>query len=152
KKPAERIRRASLLLGDIGETARLAAEDRLSEARIIPFRAVKVMLASAEETAEAVWERMSCPADDGNNTDAGASAADGCTRTVWVEDKCDGIRCQLHKVGQRVALYSRDLKEVTMTFPELAEGARQIPSDIIFDGEIVAMRDDEVLPFAELQK
>src|SRR5204863_1292351 len=72
--------------------------------------------------------------------------------SLWIEDKYDGIRCQLHKVGERVSLYSRDLKEITRTFPDVADGARQLSADVILDGEIMAMRGDIVLPFAELQK
>ena len=137
QKPAQEVRQANLLLGDIGETARLAAEDKLGEARLVPFRPVKLMLASPEETAQAIWKRLT--------QDDGVSA-------VWVEDKYDGIRCQLHKVGGRVALYSRDLKEITGTFLELADVARKVAADFIFDGEIVAMQGEEILPFAELQK
>src|SRR5439155_880725 len=71
---------------------------------------------------------------------------------VWLEDKYDGVRCQLHKVGRRVALYSRDLKDITATFLELADSARSMNQDFVLDGEIVAMRDEEILSFAELQK
>jgi DNA ligase-1 len=49
-------------------------------------------------------------------------------------------------------LYSRDLKEITTTFIELADSVRNLPADFILDGEIVAMRGEEILPFAELQK
>src|SRR5437763_15154558 len=72
--------------------------------------------------------------------------------TVRLEDKNDGIRCQLHKVGERVALYSRDLKEITATFPEVADAARLVRRDFILDGEILAMRGEEVLPFADLER
>src|SRR5262249_45030882 len=41
---------------------------------------------------------------------------------------------------------------ITSTFIELADEGRKIPSNFVLDGEIVAMRGDEVLPFAELQK
>jgi len=136
-KPAQTVRQANLLLGDIGETARLAAEDGLGDARLVPFRPVKLMLASPEASAQAIWKRL---------TDDASSSA------MWVEDKYDGIRCQLHKIGNRVALYSRDLKDITSTFPELADAARKLAADFIFDGEIVAMQGEEVLPFAELQK
>ena len=71
---------------------------------------------------------------------------------LWIEDKYDGIRCQLHKAGQRVALYSRDLKEITSTFHDVADSARQLPADLILDGEIVAMRGETILPFSDLQK
>jgi DNA ligase-1 len=51
-----------------------------------------------------------------------------------------------------VGLYSRDLKEITDAFRDLADQARLLPLDYIIDGEIVAMKGDQVLPFAELQK
>jgi DNA ligase-1 len=134
-QPPEEVRQANLLLGDVGETARLAAEQRLAHATLVPFRPVKFMLASPEPTAAAVWERR--PAGP---------------EPVWVEDKYDGIRCQLHKVGERVELYSRDLKPITVSFLELADAARKLARNVVFDGEIVAMRGEQVLPFAELQK
>src|SRR5438045_9414221 len=71
---------------------------------------------------------------------------------VWLEDKYDGIRCQLHKAGERVALYSRDLKEITETFFDVADAARKLPGELILDGEILAMRGEQVLPFADLQR
>ena len=72
--------------------------------------------------------------------------------TAYMEDKYDGVRCQLHKVGERVTLFSRDLKNITPTFNEIADAARKLKADVILDGEIVAMRGEEMLPFAELQK
>src|SRR5437016_8892563 len=96
------------------------------------------MLASPEETAADILARV---------TEWGGDAV-----TVWLEDKYDGIRCQLHKVGSRGALYSRDLKDITNTFIELADSLRKVEGDFILDGEIVAMRGEQVLPFAELQK
>jgi DNA ligase-1 len=76
----------------------------------------------------------------------------GPSLAAWLEDKYDGIRCQLHKVGARVALYSRDLKDITNTFHDVAEAARGLGVDVILDGEILAMRGEAVLPFADLQK
>jgi DNA ligase 1 len=96
------------------------------------------MLASPEPTAAAVWERM----HDATMPDA----------PVWLEDKYDGIRCQLHKFDGRMALYSRDLKDITATFHDIADAARALSHDVIFDGELLAMRGDKVLPFAELQR
>jgi DNA ligase-1 len=140
-KPPEEVRQANLLLGDIGETAKLAAADKLREATLVPFRPIKFMLASPEETAAAVWERV----QSGQPPEAGV-------HPVWIEDKYDGIRCQLHKVRKRVALYSRDLKEITSTFQELTDAVYGMERDFILDGELLAMRRDEPLPFAELQK
>jgi DNA ligase-1 len=151
-RPAEDVRNANLLLGDVGQTALLAREDRLKSAALTPFRPIKFMLASPEETAADVWKRM-CPRRD---TPPGApepdrEAASQCP-SVWLEDKYDGIRCQLHKVGNRVALYSRDLKDITTTFLDLSDAVRGCSADFVVDGEIVATRADQILPFAELQK
>jgi DNA ligase-1 len=169
-KSARDIRQASLLLGDIGETARLAAEGDLASASIMPFRPVKFMLASPEETAADIWKRLQeaggiAPGSDASSqvgeipangeTSVGGEAGDGRVAgvaAVWIEDKYDGVRCQFHKAGQRVSLYSRDLKDITGTFIELADAVRTVSEDFILDGEIVAMSGDEVLPFADLQK
>ncbi len=135
---ADEVRQANLLLGNIGQTALLARERRLAEAGIVPFRPVKFMLASPEATAIDIWARLHDRA-----------APD---TPVWIEDKYDGIRCQLHKANGRVALYSRDLKEITVAFHDVADAARALPSDVILDGEILAMRGETVLPFADLQR
>jgi DNA ligase-1 len=135
---ADEVRQANLLLGNIGQTALLARENRLREAGIVPFRPVKFMLASPEPTAADIWKRVHDP----EHSDA----------PVWIEDKYDGVRCQLHKSEGRVALYSRDLKDITATFHDIADAARALPSDVILDGEVLAMRGDAVLPFAELQR
>jgi DNA ligase-1 len=147
----EQVRQANLLLGDPGETAKLAAQNRLGEATLVPFRPVKFMLASPEPTAAAVWERCSRPpAFKGGECEE--EHVKSPSPILWLEDKYDGVRCQLHKVGSRVALYSRDLKEVTLTFLELADEVRKMTADFLLDGEVLAMRGDEVLPFGELQK
>ena len=161
----EEVKRANLLLGDIGETARLAQQRRLASASIVPFRPVKFMLASPEETAADIWERMKSrtdvsrdcdrqekPSESTARADQDRDRRDACPTRVWLEDKYDGIRCQVHKVGERVALYSRDLKDITGTFFDIADAARELGGDVILDGEILAMRAEQVLPFAELQK
>jgi len=157
-RPPEEVRQANLLLGDIGETAKLAAADKLREATLVPFRPIKFMLASPEETASAIWDRVgggaSVPASRTSATEGFSTREDArpTPHPVWLEDKYDGIRCQLHKVGKRVELYSRDLKQITATFPDLIDAVHGIEADLILDGEILAMRGDEVLPFADLQK
>jgi DNA ligase-1 len=132
------VRRGGLLCGHLGEVADLARRGELDRASLVPFRPLKPMLASPEPTPEAVWTRM--------------HPEPGATGPVWVEDKYDGIRCQLHKVGTRVRLFSRDAKDITATFPELADAAQGLAGDLILDGEVLAVRGDDVLPFAELQK
>jgi DNA ligase-1 len=158
----EEVKNANLLLGNIGETTQLARRGLLTSATLVPFRPLKYMLASPEETAEAIWKRVQewPGSSDTPLFDPADLAQAGPARSpvpaprppVWIEDKYDGIRCQLHKVGDRVALYSRDLKEITATFLELADAARSVAKDFILDGEILAMRGNRALPFPELQR
>jgi len=51
-----------------------------------------------------------------------------------------------------VELFSRDLKETTAAFPELAEAAPGLGHSVLFDGEVLAHRDGKVLRFFELQR
>src|SRR5207237_5947059 len=70
----------------------------------------------------------------------------------FVEDKFDGIRAQAHVQDGRVAIFSRTLDEISVRFPELHEPLAALPTDSIIDGEIIAARDEEILPFSSLQK
>ena len=160
--PLAEVKNTNLLLGNIGETAVLAAENRLSTATLVPFRPVKFMLASPEETAADIWARVVgwsaaaarqlTAADQTLLPPTELKTALESAPIAWIEDKYDGIRCQLHKVGPRVALYSRDLKEFTATFLDLADSIQTASNDFVLDGEIVAMRGGAVLPFADLQR
>ncbi|MEX1294700.1 MAG: ATP-dependent DNA ligase, partial [Candidatus Limnocylindrales bacterium] len=122
---------AGMLTGDIGRTARLARQGALETARLSLFHPLKSMLASpVADEAEALG-RLSPP--------------------VWVEDKYDGIRAQLHREGDEVRLFSRDLNDITAGFPEVVEAARSVSWEGILDGEILAWKDGRVLPFLQLQ-
>ena len=70
---------------------------------------------------------------------------------VWVEDKYDGIRAQLHKQGKEVRLYSRDLHDVSGGYPEVVATAASQAWDGILDGELLAFRDGMAMPFIQLQ-
>jgi DNA ligase 1 len=144
--PIDEVKTANLIVGNIGETALLARRGELKTATVSAFRPVRFMLASAEQTAEAVWTRAS------SWDRADAEPGEATVPKLWVEDKYDGIRCQLHKVGTRVSLYSRDLKEITATFLELVDATRLIEGDFVVDGEILAMRGGRALPFVDLQR
>ena len=130
-RPLDAVKRAGMLTGDIGQTAILAREDRLDGAELALFHPLKFMLASPAEDATEIMTRLG--------------------PTVWVEDKYDGIRCQLHRLGSDVRLYSRDLHDISGGFPEIVAAARDLPWDGILDGEILAFRDGTVLPFVSLQ-
>ncbi len=137
----EAVRRACMLLGDPGEASVLARDGRLHQAGLVPLRPVRLMLAVPEPDSLAVMGHAE-----------GWARPDGAQVRLHVEDKYDGIRCQLHKVGGRVALFSRDLQDLTATFPEIVAAARDLAPDVILDGEIVAMDNGRPAPFALLQR
>jgi DNA ligase 1 len=129
--PLAEVSLAGMMTGDIGEVALLARRGALRSAQLRLMHPLQFMLASPEEDAEAIMRRV------------GGEA--------WVEDKYDGIRGQLHKEGDRIVLYSRDLNEVTGAFPEVVAAASAVPHDLLLDGELLAFKDGVVRPFFELQ-
>ncbi|MGA7733439.1 MAG: ATP-dependent DNA ligase [Chloroflexia bacterium] len=136
--PTEELQRANMLVGDIGETALMSRQGRLGSASLRLFHPLKFMLATpAEKPADLV-------AEAGNRGET----------QVFVEDKFDGVRAQLHREGERVAIFSRTLDPVTHRFPEVTRALLSIPHAVLFDGEIVAYSEagGRCLPFATLQK
>jgi DNA ligase-1 len=143
----EEVKQANMLLGDIGRTALLASRKELHSAELSMFRPIKCMLATPEPSPDAVWNRFI--ESRGVERDQSGSCIPG---TVYVEDKFDGIRAQLHRSKERVEIFSRDLKRITGQFPELVEQARRFNQDLIADGEIIAFEEGRRLTFFDLQK
>jgi DNA ligase-1 len=127
------VQRANMLLGDIGETLRLAADGKLAEAKMRMFHPLGFMLASPVESAE---EGLSFFVE------------------AAVEDKYDGIRAQAHISEGAVKFFSRTRDEITESFPELPDALGGLPHDAILDGEIVAWEDSQsrARPFSVLQQ
>src|SRR5215467_3530041 len=113
------VQRANMLLGDIRETLRLAAEHRLDQARMRLFHPIGFMLASPAEDAKEAFEYFT---------------------QALVEDKYDGIRAQVHCGGKhqpQVRIFSRTLDEISGSFPELPPALAAFPQPVILDGEIL---------------
>jgi DNA ligase-1 len=142
----EQVREANMVLGDIGQTALLASQNELARAELALFRPIKCMLATPEPTAQAVWIRF---AEAGGTHRELASSEPA---AVYLEDKFDGIRAQLHRSAQQVEIFSRDLRRITDQFPELADQARNFQEELIIDGEIIAFEKGRELTFFDLQK
>jgi DNA ligase-1 len=123
--PADRLRRAVMLAGDLGVVARAvcsggeAALTALAGYRIELFRPVQPMLAdSASDVAAAL----------------------GMSGAATVEWKLDGARIQVHRADDRVAVYTRNLNDVTSRVPEVVEAVRGLAaSELILDGEVIAL-------------
>jgi DNA ligase-1 len=122
---ATRIRRAAMLAGDLAPVARTAlveGEDALSRFVLQPFQPLQPMLADSAD-------------DVGGALEALGEAS--------FEYKLDGARIQVHKVGDEVKVYSRNLRDVTMAVPEVVTVARAMPARaLVLDGEVIALRDD----------
>jgi DNA ligase 1 len=135
EEPLATVQRVNMLLGDIGETLRLAAGHRLGEARMRLFHPIGFMLASPAADAEEAFRYF---------------------EHAQVEDKYDGIRAQAHCGSGQARLFSRTLDEVTASFPELVAPLSDFRGEVILDGEIVAWRNNEegghAMPFGEIQK
>lgn len=133
------VQRANMLLGDIGETLRFAAEQKLAQAKLRLFHPLGFMLASPAESSEDALSYF---------------------KNAWVEDKYDGIRAQAHCSGGEVKFFSRTRDEITESFPELPSALAGLPQDAILDGEIVAWsylaqesgEEGRALPFSALQQ
>jgi DNA ligase 1 len=72
---------------------------------------------------------------------------------VDAQYKYDGFRTQIHKDGNHVSIFSRNLENLTYMFPEIVEGTRkQVQADsVILDAESLAYNpaSEEFLPFQE---
>ncbi len=129
-KELETVRYARMISGSIGKTAIMAKNDTLDEASFKMFSPIAFMLASPIESRAV--------------TDLSEYIA---------EEKFDGMRCQAHISDGRVELFSRDLNQISSSFPEIVEffSGKQLP-DLVLDGEICVFKDDTILPFQLLQK
>ncbi|MCG3117361.1 MAG: ATP-dependent DNA ligase [Candidatus Manganitrophus sp. SA1] len=68
-----------------------------------------------------------------------------------VEVKYDGLRCQIHKSKNDLAIFSRNQERTTPMFPEIAEACRNLfgEQEIIIEGEALAFNEatGDLLPF-----
>jgi len=118
----DRVRRAAMMAGSvpaIAEAVFEGGENGLLQFDLRLFRPVQPMLAG---TADDVSEALD---------DLGEPA---------LEYKFDGARIQVHKSGDQVSIYSRQLNEVGDAIPEVVAAVRSLPAhDLILDGEVLSL-------------
>jgi len=123
--PADEVRRALMLAGELPAVARAAlTEGRagLGRFHLQLFRPLQPMLAQPAADISEALERL------------GEAA---------LELKLDGARVQVHKAGADVRVYSRRGNDVTHAVPELVEAVQALPArEILLDGEVIALRPD----------
>jgi len=129
--PLEEVQTASMLAGDIGETASILkteGKEGIAQLGFRVFRPIKPMMAQMAGDATEVLK------------EAGGSMA--------FEYKLDGARIQIHKSGNEVRIYSRRLTDVAESLPEIVDLVRrEIESEeVILEGEVIAMSKDRAGP------
>jgi DNA ligase-1 len=123
--PSADVRQAFMFAPTIGELASTALTEGaagLTRFSLRLFAPVAPMLASTAEDIDEALDRL------------GRAA---------LEYKLDGARIQVHKGGDEVRLFTRQLQDVTARLPEIVEWARRLPArEAVLDGEAIALRAD----------
>ncbi len=130
--PAE-VRRAVMVAGDLGVVAAAAlAEGRggLRKFRLMVFRPVQPMLAQTGDDLADALARI---------------------RPARIEWKLDGARLQVHRLGEEVHVFTRNLADITDRVPEIVDAVRALELEaIVLDGEAIAIGlDGRPRPFQE---
>ena len=126
--PPETVEHAHQALNDLGEVALLAKTnpEKLLEVHITPFKPVKMMLAQQGSITGMLEIHQKLAA----------------------ENKYDGSRFQFHKVGDKAAIYTRRLEEMTESIPDVvAKLSAATTHDVIIDGEVIAILNGKPMPF-----
>ena len=118
--PLDLVRRAAMLSGDLGRAATLAladGADALAAVHLAVGNPIQPMLAAS---AADVGEALSL------------------TGPASVEWKLDGARVQVHRDGDEVHVYTRNLNEITDRLPGIVALARSAPgASFVLDGEVL---------------
>ncbi len=137
KLDLDRVRRAYMIMGDIGKVAELALTnpDAVRSAKIVLFSPVRPMLA---EMAEGIGQIL-----------------ESHPRGTSFEYKYDGARIQIHNSGEEVRIFSRRLTDVTESIPEIVALAKDLTRNrqTLLEGEVMAVDSDrKPLPFQDLMR
>jgi len=134
----EFIEKAYSLYPDLGKISKILVEGGLEEVKKIDIEygtPILSMLASREIYTEFI-NRLGIP--------------------FIAEYKLDGERLQIHKIGDKVILFSRRLLDVSDQYPDVCQRVRESikTENVIFEGEVVAMDPvyEKMLPFQVLSQ
>jgi DNA ligase 1 len=124
--PLAVVRRAAMLLSSTTAAAKVAVDGGLPA-----LEAVKLQIGIAVQPMLAA----SAPDPDGAVAKTGLPAA--------VDYKLDGVRVQVHRTGEAVAIFTRSLDDITARLPELVDLVRALPQEeLVLDGEVLALQAD----------
>ena len=130
--PADLVRRALMLSGDLTRSAEIAMTGGDAGLRAVGF-----------EIFRPIFPMLASPAD----TVAEAVSSFGRASVEW---KLDGIRIQIHRRGDEVRVYTRNLNEITHALPGIVDAVRRLPvTQAVLDGEAIWMGDDGPAAFQD---
>ena len=122
-------------LGYVVEAIALRGIRGLESVKVEVGVPIRPMLAERLESAKAIVRKMG-------------------EKEVVSEYKLDGERLQIHKSGDKVALFSRRLEVITSHYPDAVDLVKQhvLARTAILEAEVVAINEEtgEYLPFQEL--
>jgi DNA ligase-1 len=132
--PGPSVRRALLLAGDLRKVAVAALVDGEPGLNAFHLRVGRPLAPMLAQSAPSVAEALA---------DTGTPAA--------VDAKLDGIRVQVHRDGDDVAVFSRSLDDITARVPDVVATVRALPvRTAVLDGEALALdATGRALPFQE---
>ena len=123
--PVADVRRSAMLAGNLASVAEVAMREGragLAVFKLATLQPIGPMLAQTASDLPSAFERLASP---------------------YVEWKLDGARIQAHRVGDEVAVFTRNLADITARVPEIVAAVRGFDaSAIVLDGEAIALRGD----------
>ncbi len=129
---ADLARRALMLSGDLTRTAELAMAEGEEGLRAVGFELFRPILPMLASTAENVTEAV------------------GSFARASVEWKLDGIRIQIHRRGDEVRVYTRNLNDITHALPGIVDAVRALEvRQAVLDGEALWMGEHGPAAFQE---
>ena len=134
----DQIERAYMFSGNLSRVAFIAlTEGKVGIARVSPeiFVPLKPMLAQVASSVEEAYSYH--------------------RGKVALEYKLDGARVQIHKDREKVQIFSRHLKDITLSLPEIGQEVRKnlAAERVIIEGEVIALSNDRrPLPFQYLMR
>ncbi|MEU1751576.1 ATP-dependent DNA ligase [Micromonospora matsumotoense] len=121
--PVTTVRRALLLAGDlraVAVAARTGGAAALAGFGLRVGRPLAPMLAQSAPSVDAALQATGVPA--------------------VVDVKLDGIRIQVHRSGDDIAVFTRSLDEITARVPEVVAAVRALPArELVLDGEAIGL-------------
>jgi DNA ligase-1 len=123
--PIADVRRAAMLAGNLATVAEAAFREGsagLARFTLQPLQPIGPMLAQTANDLVSGLERVDDP---------------------YVEWKLDGARIQAHRAGDEVAVFTRNLADITERVPEIVAVVNSLDAEaLVLDGEAIALRGD----------